>query len=125
MKTTALLCGALLLTLGSGVHAQAPSGAPKQQRFDCSRAKDPKACEERLAKARAARAKARAACEGKQGEERRACMRHELCAQSGDPAKCEENAKRRAAEGARLREACKDRKGDELRSCIRDQRRKK
>jgi hypothetical protein len=99
-----LLCGALLFALGGGVDAQAPSPSPKERRFDCSKAKDPKACEQRLAKARAAR---------------------ELCAQSGDPAKCEENAKRRAARGARLPEACKDKKGEELRGCIREQRRKK
>jgi hypothetical protein len=74
-KYTALLCGALLLALGSGGYARAPTEAPRQQRFDCSTAKDPKACEQRLAKARAAR---------------------ELCAQSGDPAKCERTAKRRA-----------------------------
>ena len=72
---TALLCGALLLAPGSGGYAQAPAEAPRQQRFDCSKAKDPKACEQRLAKARAAR---------------------ELCAQSGDPAKCERNAMRHA-----------------------------
>jgi hypothetical protein len=101
---TASLCGALLLALGSGGYAQAPTEAPRPQRFDCTKAKDPKACEQRLAKTRAAR---------------------ELCAQSGDPAKCEKNAMLRATQGARLREACKDKKGDELRACMREQRRKK
>jgi hypothetical protein len=102
MNAAAFALGALLLAAGGAAYAQAPSQAAKQQRFDCSKAKDPKACEQRLAKARAAR---------------------ELCAQSGDPAKCEQNARRRAAHGARLREACKDKKGDELRGCIREQRR--
>ncbi len=53
MESIVFLCGALLLLAGSGAHAQAPSEAPKQQRFDCSAAKDPKACEERREKARA------------------------------------------------------------------------
>src|SRR5262245_17167206 len=44
----------------------------------CAQAKDPKACQERFAKAdavKAARAKAAKACEGKQGAEHGDCMR--------------------------------------------------
>ena len=47
----------------------------------CAQAKDPKACEARAEKAKAAVQKARVACEGKQGDERRNCMRQELNAQ--------------------------------------------
>ena len=67
-----------------------------ERRFDCSKAKDPKACEERREKVRAARAKAAEACKGAAQGERRDCMRREMCAQSADPAKCEARAKERA-----------------------------
>ena len=72
-KAGAAFGAALLLALVSGVQAQAPSETPRQQRVDCSTAKD-----------------------------RKACARRALCAQSGNPAKCEQDAKRRAAQGARL-----------------------
>jgi hypothetical protein len=122
------LLAALLLAVSTGLLAQTPSDASKpraERRFDCSKAKDPKACEERLAKAKAAHQKARQACEGKKGAEGRDCMRREMCAQSKDPAKCEAQVKERSAQRAKIREACKDKKGDELKSCIREQRRKK
>jgi hypothetical protein len=122
------LLSVLLLTVSTGLLAQTPSDAPKprgERRFDCSKTKDPKACEERLAKARAAHQKARQACEGKKGTEGRDCMRREMCAQTQDPAKCEAQVKDRVAQRAKIREACKDKKGDELRSCIREQRQKK
>src|SRR5690349_13633680 len=76
------LLPAVMLAFCTPVFAQAPSDAPKpkgERRFDCSKAKDPKACEERLAKAKAARDKANKACEGKKGDERRDCMSHEMC----------------------------------------------
>ncbi len=57
--------------------------------FDCSRTQDPKGCEERMAQMRAARDKARKACEGKSGEQRRECMEKAFCAQTSDPAKCQ------------------------------------
>ena len=122
------LLSVLLLAASTGLLAQAPSDAPKprgERRFDCSKAKDPKACEERLAKAKAAHQKARQACEGRKGAEGRDCMRREMCAQTKDPAKCEAQVKERTAQRAKIREACKDKKGDELRSCIREQRQKK
>jgi hypothetical protein len=115
-----------LLTSSTALFAQTaskePSAQPRERRFDCSKAKDPKACEERVAKAKAAHEKARQACEGGKGDERRECMRREVCAQTKDPAKCEAGFKERAARVAGIREACKDRKGEELRSCIREQR---
>src|SRR6266571_1283243 len=93
-----MFVGAALLAASTGLYAQAPQGEMKgkgERHFDCSQAKDPKACEERVAKMKAAMEKARAACEGKQGEERRACMRTQMCAQSKDPVKCEANARER------------------------------
>jgi hypothetical protein len=123
-----LLCLALL-TPATALFAQSPSDTQKQprseRRFDCSKAKDPKACEERMANAKAAQQKARQACEGRKGDEQRECMRREMCAQTKDPARCEAHIKDRAAQRAKMREACKDKKGEELRSCIREQRQKK
>jgi hypothetical protein len=91
------------------------------QREMCAQAKDPKACEERFAKAKAAHAKAAKACEGKPDGERRDCMRRELCAQTKDPAKCEAQAKEVMAKREKARAACKDKTGDELRACMREQ----
>lgn len=122
------LLPAALLAFCTPLFAQAPSDAPKpkaERRFDCSKAKDPKACEERLAKAKAAHEKARKACEGKKGEEGRDCMRREMCAQSKDPGKCEAQVKEAAARRAKIREACKDKTGEQLKSCVREQRQKK
>jgi len=95
------------------------------QREVCAQAKDPKACQERYAKAAAAKAardKAAKACEGKQGTERGDCMRRETCAQAKDPAQCEARIKEAAAKRDKIREACKDKKGDEHRACIRTER---
>ena len=126
------LLPAALLAFCTPLFAQAPSDAPKpkaERRFDCSKAKDPKACEERLAKAKAAHEKARKACDAKKGDEHRECMRKEMCAQSKDPSKCEARVKEktsdRAERRAKVREACKDKKGEELRACIRENRSKK
>ena len=122
------LLPAALLAFCTPLFAQAPSDAPKpkaERRFDCSKAKDPKACEERLAKAKAAHEKARKACEGKKGEEVRDCMRREMCAQAKDPGKCEAQVKEAAARRAKIREACKDKTGEDLKSCVREQRQKK
>ena len=112
----ALMIGAAALAASTALHAQAP------KRFDCSQAKDPKACEERMAKARAERERVRKACEGKTGADHTACVRHERCAPAKDPAACEAHAKERMAKRERLREACKDKKGDEYRACIRAER---
>lgn len=115
-----VLIGAALLAASATLHAQ--SDAPKGRRFDCSQAKDPKACEERLAKAKEAHAKAQKACEDKPQAERRDCIRHEMCAQAKDPAQCEAKAKQAMAQREKIREACKDKQGEERRACIREQR---
>ncbi|HEX5766984.1 MAG TPA: hypothetical protein VFX94_02015, partial [Burkholderiales bacterium] len=66
MKLPVLLAACFLAS--STAFAQAPQGdaskAPRKARFDCSQAKDPKACEERRAKVKAAHDKAAKACEG-------------------------------------------------------------
>ena len=120
------LCAGLLLAASTSLFAQAPQGdaakAPRKARFDCSQAKDPKACEERSARTRAAHDKAAKACESAKGAEHGACMRKQLCAQSQDPAKCEARAKQGQANRDKAREACKDKKGDEFRACMREQR---
>jgi len=121
------LITAALLACTTAAFAQADTA--KAHRFDCSKAKDPKACEERLAKVKGAHEKARKACDAKKGDEHRECMRKEMCAQSKDPSKCEarvkEKASDRAERRAKVREACKDKKGEELRACIRENRSKK
>ncbi len=127
MKLPVSILAAALLAGSAAVHAQAPQAdegkAPAGRRFDCSQAKDPKGCEERMAKMREARDKARQACEGKTGDERRDCMEKAFCAEAKDPAKCEANLKQRAERRQQIREACKGKTGEELRACIREQRR--
>ena len=127
MKLSISLLSAALLVASSSLYAQAPKAqdgsAPPARRFDCSKAKDPKGCEERMAQMREARDKARKACEGKTGDERRDCMEKAFCAEAKDPAKCEASLKQRAERRREIREACKDKKGDELRACIREHRR--
>lgn len=95
-----LLC-ALLLTGATAIHAQTPpADAGKSGRGhgmrDCSQAPDPKACEERRQKMKAAHEEARKACDGKQGDERRQCMQKSMCAKAPDPAKCEARSKERS-----------------------------
>ena len=81
MKLPSILA-ACLLAASTLSYAQAPSGeaakpAPKA-RFDCSQAKDPKACEERRTKIKAMHDKAYDACKSKAtGDEFRACMRQQ------------------------------------------------
>jgi hypothetical protein len=121
------IVAACLLAASTLTFAQspAPSGdaakAPRKERFDCSQAKDPKACEERRAKMRAAHDKAAKACEGKQGHERRDCMRHEMCAQSQDPKACEARAEKAKAAMQQARKACEGKQGDERRACMRQE----
>jgi hypothetical protein len=113
MKLTMLL-GAALLSASGALHAQAP-----QRHFDCSQAKDPKACEERQAKMKAAHDQAKAACESKQGQERRDCMRHEMCAQAKDPKACEARMEKAKSTVAKARQACEGKQGDDRRECMR------
>jgi len=97
------------------------------QRELCAQAKDPKACEARFAKGKAAYGKAANACEAVKGKdaEYRACMRRELCAQTKDPANCEAEAKKAAQRREKARAACGDKQGDELRACLEEHRGKK
>ena len=124
MKLPSILA-ACLLAASTLSFAQAPSGdaakAPRKARFDCSQAKDPKACEERHAKMKAAHDKASKACEGKQGADRRECMRREMCAQAKDPKACEEHAAKMKAEMQRARKACEGKQGTERRECMRQE----
>jgi hypothetical protein len=122
--------GAALLAASGALYAQ---GAPDKDKAkdkpgamrmrDCSKAPDPKACEERMAKMKAAHEKARAACEGKARAEHAACMREQMCAQAKDPAKCEAEAKARGekvrAAVARARKACEGKQAEERRECMR------
>src|SRR5712664_45486 len=124
LKALTPLFGAVLLAATTSLYAQAaPAPAPKADKggrhFDCSQAKDPKACEEHRDKMKAAYSKAKSACEGKEGVEHRACMRDQMCAQSKDPAKCKAEVNRRAEAFKKAREACGDKKGDDLRACMR------
>ena len=112
---------ALLLAASTTLLAQAPQGERRQeQRFDCSKAKDPKLCEERRAKVKSAHDKARQACEGKKGSEHRDCMQAQMCAQAKDPSKCNAQAKERQARREKIREACKDKRGDDRKACARE-----
>jgi len=126
LKTFVSLTGSALLLASTALFAQqsapAPAAGKGSARFDCSQAKDPTACQDRREKARAAFQKARAACEGKQGAERRDCMRTQMCSSAKDPANCEARAKEIAAKRAQAMEACKGKQGDDLRSCMREQR---
>jgi len=124
MKLPSILA-ACLLAASTLSFAQAPSGdaakAPRKARFDCSQAKDPKACEERQAKLKAAHEKANKACEGKQGTERHECMRQEMCAQSKDPKGCEERAAKMKAALDKARKACEGKPQGERRECVRQE----
>jgi Spy/CpxP family protein refolding chaperone len=130
LKILAPALGAALFAASTALFAQQSAPAPaqdsgkgaKMHRFDCSQAKDPKACEARREKARSMFKKAHEACDAKKGDERRDCMRQQMCSNAQDPAKCEANAKSRMGARKQAHEACKDKKGDELRSCMRAQR---
>ena len=76
-------------------------------------------CEERVAKFKAARSEAKKACEGKQGDAHRDCMRKQMCAQAKDPKACmERSAKMKAAHG-KAEKACAGKQGDAHRDCMR------
>src|SRR5258706_13752749 len=110
MKLAILLFSALLAT-SAAVHAQ-------ERRFDCSQAKDPKACEERMAKMKATHAQAEKACEGKQGAERRECMVKSTCAQQKDPKACEERTAKAKGMHRDARAACEGKTGAEHQDCM-------
>ena len=122
------LIPAVLLALSSAAYAQAPAAGDatkaRTPRFDCSKASDPKACEERRSKRQAAHDKAMKACASKPEGERRECMRAERCKASADPAKCEARAKEHAARRGKIAEACKGKQGEDFKNCVREQRKK-
>ena len=107
----AAIVGAALLAASTGLYAQAPKGESDAERA---------ARREQL---RQAHEKALKACEGKQGEERRACIRREVCAQSKDPKACEarvSKAREQAREAhAKARKACEAKPEGERRDCMR------
>ena len=115
MRPLITLAAAMLLSASFPLHAQAPKAGP---RFDCSQAKDPKACEEAREKIRAARAKAEQACQGKAGAEHRACMTHEMCAQSKDPKACEERVAKGRDAVKSARASCQGKRGAEHDDCM-------
>ena len=93
MKFAATVFAAGLLAASAALYAQAPKAdAPAHKGFDCSQAKDPKACEERREKMKARHEKMKErhekgapafdkgydACKGKAtGAEFRTCMREQ------------------------------------------------
>ena len=123
MKLPVSLLGAVLIAASTTLYAQGPKG--DGARFDCSQAKDPKACEERLTKMKNAAHDARKACEGKSGAEHQDCMVKHRCAQSKDPARCEAQGRERMAHREKIRAACKDKHGEELKACVREHRSQK
>src|SRR2546426_1382458 len=108
------LLAALLATSGA---AFAQQGA-QERHLDCSKAKDPKACEERVAKMKATHAQAEKACEGKQGAERRECMVKSMCAQQKDPKACEERVAKAKGMHRDARAACEGKTGAEHQDCM-------
>ena len=100
MRLSIPLFGAALLAASTVLLAQAPQDSA----------------------AKAARGSARKACEGKSGDERRECLRRELCRQSQDPAQCEARSKQAAERRAQVHAACQGKQGEELRACLREQR---
>jgi hypothetical protein len=110
------ITAALLLAASTVAFAQAPAPAPKEPAGKEQR-------KEHREKMKAAHGKARQACDGKQGQEHRDCMRKEMCAQSKDAAKCETHFKERSEAFNKAYDACKGKAtGDEFRTCLREQR---
>ncbi|HEX7055197.1 MAG TPA: hypothetical protein VF211_14840 [Burkholderiales bacterium] len=102
------MLGAALLAAALLAASPPPAGA-QARGFDCSRASDPQGCEQRVARMREARDKARQTCAGKSGGARRDCMAKAFCADAPDPAKCEATLEERVK---RRREAREKRKAD-------------
>ena len=139
MRRQLLLVSFLGALLAAGpLQAQTPSPAGKDgnppramknKGRDCSKAGDPKACDERQAKIREAYKKAAESCKGKDAAGRRSCMAEQMCAQAPDPAKCRERGAKQNEQRQKLREAqkkaqemCKGREAADRRSCMSEQR---
>jgi hypothetical protein len=99
----ALLIGTVLCAASTAVCAQGDDKAAQREKL------------------RAAHQKAVKACEGKAGEERRACLQREMCAQAKDPKACEERFAKAKAAHAKAAKACEPAKGKgaEHRDCMR------
>jgi len=113
--------GALLLCSSLGLQAQTAPAGGAGRRIDCSKAADPKACEERAARARDAHRNAAEVCKTRPSAEQRECMRQQMCQQARDPARCEENAKKNAERRDKVLETCKGKQGAVLRQCMREE----
>src|SRR5437868_1025020 len=107
-----------LILAGALAAASTSLFAQEQRGFDCSQAKDPKACEERVSKMKAARAEAEKACQGKNGQERADCMGKQMCAQSKDPKACEERMTKMKDAHQDARKACQGKMGAEHEQCM-------
>jgi hypothetical protein len=114
--------GALLLCTSFGLQAQAG------KRIDCSKAADPKSCEQRqqLREQRAQKLRdmhknAAEVCKTRPSAEQRACMHTEMCREARDPARCEDNARNNAERRDIVLEACKGKQGAVLRQCMREE----
>jgi hypothetical protein len=120
MNLPITLLAAALVAVSTPLLAQAPKA--EGRRFDCSQAKDPKACEERRDKMKSMREQAEKACQGKQGAEHGECMAHEMCAQTKDPKACEERMSKMKENYKSAREqamkACEGRQGAEREQCL-------
>jgi hypothetical protein len=118
LKTLNPVLGALLLCTSFGLQAQAG------KRIDCSKAADPKSCEQREQRAQKLRdmhKNAAEVCKTRPSAEQRECMRTEMCREARDPARCEENAKKNAERRDKVLEACKGKQGPVLRQCMREE----
>ena len=118
LKSLIPALGALLLCTSFGVHAQAG------KRVDCSKAADPKSCEQRQQRAQKLRdlhKNAAEVCKTRPSAEQGECMRIEMCRQARDPARCEENAKKNAERRDKVLAACKGKQGQVLQQCMREE----
>jgi hypothetical protein len=111
LKALTPLITAALFAASTALYAQqtTPAPAPKADKS------------ERHEKAREAMKKAHAACDAKKGDERRDCMRKEMCASASDPGKCEARMKERMAMRQKAMEECKA-KGGDMKACMQEQR---
>lgn len=114
--------GALLLCASFGLQAQAG------KRIDCSKAADPKSCEQRqqlreqrVQKLRDMHKNAAEVCKTRPSAEQRSCMHTEMCREARDPARCEDNARKNAERRDIVLEACKGKQGAVLRQCMREE----
>jgi hypothetical protein len=109
---TLLMGGLVAATFSLNALAQAgpgPGDAGTQKAVDCGKARSPERCE--------ARKTARAACQDKQGPERRHCIENHMplpdCSKAANPERC--------SAMLAAREACKNKVGPAHRQCMREQ----